>query len=207
MFANTQCFCEASVANLSKDYSMVLDLGAMHRWTRYAPPLLAALGCPCVPAGLGYLNIIEECAMHAGRAPPLTPAAFYARLQSKSFTSKKADLPTVRCLYDDAFAARLGGARTLAFGGLNWGDDEAAQFAELMRSGVLTRVESIALTKNRIGEAGMRALAEAIASGGLPACCTDLRAFGNLASDEPVQQAFQAHRTAALHNTHHEAAV
>ena len=52
---------------------------------------------------------------------------------------------------------------------LDWDDDDAYQFAKVIRSGALLSVQSIYLTRNtRISRAGRVALMEAIATGSAP---------------------------------------
>ena len=71
------CFEEASVAGLVKSSGKVLDLG------RYN-------------SASNLEELKREC--KAGRSPPLTPSEFNKRLETKSFTSKRATLRACRHL-------------------------------------------------------------------------------------------------------------
>ena len=105
-------------------------------------------------------EIIDECT--AGRAPPLTPADFRVALSKKSFTSKKADEDMVAGLYETTFTLRFAQAKELIYSALNWGDAEAATFANVVASGALAALEYLNLERNAIGDDGMSALAKAI---------------------------------------------
>ena len=59
-----------------------------------------------VVADFGRIN--QTCA--AERGAPLTPREFAAQIETKSFTSKKADLALVNRLYEQGFAKRFGAA-------------------------------------------------------------------------------------------------
>ena len=85
----------------------------------------------------------HECV--GGRAPPLSKEDFWEELQRKSFTSKKADLPTVSGLYKAAFDKRLGEARNLNYTGLGWGDVEMLSLSKVIACGAMAglRVTSV----------------------------------------------------------------
>lgn len=143
------CFKESSVANLVKDYDFCLDLGRLGAETE------------------GWRTIASEC--QAGRVAPLTPEDFFVQLEQKSFTSKKADLPTVSGLYKAAFDKRFGQATVLRYSGLGWGDAEMVLLSKVVVSGALGQLKRLNLRSNQIGDAGMSAFSDAIASGSLPA--------------------------------------
>ena len=109
-------------------------------------------------------NVIWEC--RAGRAPPLAPAEFAARLETKSFTSKKADLAIVTGIYERAFEQRVGAAETLFYYGIGWGDAEAAALARAL--GAAAACRELFLIGNAIGDAGAAALAAALREGAAP---------------------------------------
>ena len=80
------CFEEASVAGLIKSSGKVLDL-EQHR------------------SASSLDELKREC--KTGRTPPLTPAEFNRRLETKSFTSRKADLEQVPTPLDMGILANL----------------------------------------------------------------------------------------------------
>ena len=115
------CFKESSVACMVKDFDYCLDLGKLGDGTE------------------GWHAIASEC--QAGRAAPLTPEDFMVELERKSFTSKKADLPTVGGLYQAAFTKRFGEAKTLRYDGLGWGDAEVISLSKIIASGSLAQLK------------------------------------------------------------------
>ena len=127
-------------------------------------------------------GVIKEC--RAGRAPPLPPAEFAARLETKSFTSKATDLPIVIDLYTRAFEQRVGAAEGLYYGYLGWGDAEAAALAQALVGAAACR--SLRLNYNAIGDAGAAALSAALREGAAPKLET-IYLFGNPASAAAVQ--------------------
>lgn len=142
------CFEEASVAALAKSSSKVLDLSLYD----------------------GTAQTLHELKSQckANRPPLLTPAAFETALESKRFTSRKADVAHVRQLYSSAFERRLGSAKELWFRELGWGNEEVAALVAVVATGVLARLELLVLDSNCIGDSGAAALAETIRSGKLP---------------------------------------
>ena len=111
------CFMESSVSNMVKSSALVLDISKFTGKTgddrRFEGPA-------------------HECV--AGRAPPLTKEDFWEQLQLKSFTSKKADVPTVATLYNAAVDLRLARATKLDYSDLRWGDAEAVSVSKLLAS-------------------------------------------------------------------------
>ena len=148
------CFKESSVANLVKDYSLCLDLGKLGDDT------------DTTSNRFNWSNINEQC--RAGRAPPMTPEDFATELEHKSFTSKKADLPTVGGLYRAAYTKRFAAATELDYEFLGWGDTEVISLCRVLESGGLSNLKFIGLGRNTIGDAGMTALASALGSVALP---------------------------------------
>ena len=154
---------------MTKDFDYVLDLGKLSDDTN-------KMG-----------DIVDECT--AGRAPPLTPADFRVALSAKSFTSKKADEEMVAGLYESTFMSQFGQAKQLNYSSLSWGDAEAATFAKVIASGALASLQTLGLGYNRIGDDGLKALAEACrAKGALPKC-TYINIDGNPASSKEAQEA------------------
>ena len=115
------CFKESSVANLVKDFDFCLDLGKLGDDTT------------------DWNDIQKECM--AGRAAPMTPEDFAAELELKSFTSKKADLPTVGALYKAAYTKRFAAATTLMYASLGWGDAEVISLSRVLESGALDQLQ------------------------------------------------------------------
>ena len=165
------CFTESSVGNLVKPFTMVYDLAKLSEIESDE-----------------LMPIFRACTADSRRAAPLTPEAFDEQLESKSFTSRSADLERVSALYRGAFERRLGRAAKLSFSQLAWGDDEARALSRVLASGALRQLHTLELGGNAVGDAGMCALADAIRSGGMPLLIeVDLHA--NPASDGPVQAA------------------
>ena len=99
-----------------------------------------------------------------GRRPPLTPDEFEVALGSRSFTSKKADLPKVVALYKHAFTTQMAAVTFLNLEELGWRDEEARQLARVLASGACVKLVMVNLIDNRIGDAGVHALAAAVAT-------------------------------------------
>ena len=144
------CFCESSVSNLIKSYRFVLDLGKFDE------------------ESMKDFNAVNN-GCRANRDPPLTPSEFRPELATKSFTSKNADEEMVNRLFEDEFNKRMGGVTDLHyFGMLKWADKEAVAVSKVIATGVLKKLEQLDLSVNRIGDAGVMALAEAAGKGTLP---------------------------------------
>ena len=94
--------------------------------------------------------------------PPLTPEDFCRQLETKSFTSKKADLPTVSSLYKAAFQHRMSTIGELRWRGLGWGDAELLAACKVLATAPLHRLYVLDLEDNEIGNAGLMALAKAM---------------------------------------------
>ena len=138
------CFMESSVSNMVKSSALVLDISKF-------------TGESSSNYGTGPAH---ECV--AGRAPPLTKEDFWEQLQRKSFTSKKADVPTVAELYNAAVDARLARATKLDYSDLGWGDAEAIAVSKLLASPVMAVLNTLYLDGNKIGDEGAKAIADAL---------------------------------------------
>lgn len=152
---------------------MVLDLGkfdeeSMNTW------LAVSLGC------------------RANRDPPLTPSEFRPELATKSFTSKNADEEMVNRLFEDEFNKRMGGVTTLYYSEMKWTDKAAVAVSKVIATGVLKKLEKLALNNNQIGDAGVMALAEAAGKGTLP----QLKILNLVANSTISQQAKDALKAA-----------
>lgn len=166
------------MASLTKDQASVLDLA---KFSGEEPDLR---------------RVILECA--AGRPPPLTPDNFDKALVLKTFTSRNADLENVKKLYRKAFALRMSAVEQLEYTGLHWGDDEAARLAEVLQwvleedgSTSLPELQSISLVRNRIGDAGVRALAESLRVEGAAPRLRHVYLAGNKASADTMRSVGQ----------------
>ena len=93
-------------------------------------------------------------------------------------------------LYRSFFEGVSQSAVELNFDGLEWGDAEVVQLAAVLPSFV--RLETLSLDNNKIGDAGMAALAEAIAKEGAFPSLTTITLRGNPASDEAKQAVEEA---------------
>ena len=161
------CFCESMLCNLVKNSIKNFDL---------AP--LAKLALQAETAGTSPPDcyaIIKACA--AGRLVPLTPSEFAVQLETKSFTSKKADLATVNRLYRQGFERRFGAATSLDYtmGGYTesmWGKADALALAKVLASGAACALEVLHVKfAEETAEAseGAVAICDAIRGGGVPA--------------------------------------
>jgi hypothetical protein len=178
------CFCESSLCNLVKDFDYVLDLGQL----------------PGVAEGENVRTVVKAC--RAGRAVPLLPATFAARLEDKSFTSKKADIGIVSSIYEAGFEVRMRRATRFNYTGLEWGDEELATLTEVLHGGGLANAEELFLNMNRITDAGLAAFAAAMA---VPdetppplAKLVTLNLSGNRIGDVGAQALFRALEQGAL---------
>ena len=146
------CFCESSMGNLVKESCMALDLGNLAAWT-----------------GTGTAGSLVGSLTHAcrlGRPPPLHPDDFAAALETKSFTSKKADLKMVAALYRRAFETRVAEAEQLVYSGLGWGDDEVKVLCRALVAAASCRL--LLLDGNAVGNEGVLALVTCLRSGAAP---------------------------------------
>lgn len=93
----------------------------------------------------------------SSRLPPLTPEAFAALLEQRTFTNG-ADKEVVLDLYCTTARAVIGRARVLKFGGLRWRDEDVVLLSAWLEHASALR--EISLVGNRIGDAGALALVE-----------------------------------------------
>lgn len=150
------CFCESSMASLAKISWLVLDLSKLngdetHFWAKTLHD---------------SQSVLDTC--KAGRAPPITPAEFSDLLQTKSFTSKKADIGVVIALYTLSFEQRLGSATMIGYHELGWTDTDLASLIKVIESGAMPKLTHLHLHGNQITAEGIRNLATAARSGALP---------------------------------------
>jgi len=106
--------------------------------------------------------LIAACEGGDDRQPPLLPSQFTERLDARAYTEGKDDKALVSRLYAGAFCKEMGRATRLGYGGLGWGDAEAAQVARVITSGALPRLEALSFLLNDVGDDGARALAAAL---------------------------------------------
>lgn len=138
------CFCEWSMATLVKNRRFALDLGVLD-----------------MAAAKDYNSIIELCTQGSARRAPLLPAEFTEALNQRAFTNRKDDGLLVNNLYERAYELELGRVKRLFLFGLNWGDDDAEQFAKVLRSGVFGCLQSVDLHFNQISDRGAALIQEA----------------------------------------------
>ena len=125
------------------------------------------------------------------------------QLQDKSFTTPNHDRPAVAVLYEKAFTKRMGEAETLYFEMLGWGDEEMATLSRVIAAGHLPSLKTLSLDNNqRIGDAGVSALADAVAEGGL-AQLTTLGLRDNQVGDSGMQALAAAVAGGALPSLEH----
>eukprot|EP00964_Phaeocystis_antarctica_P027087 scaffold15254_cov73-Phaeocystis_antarctica.AAC.1 len=173
----------------------------------------------------------------AAREPPVAPAAFASTLEAGvgsgaiKFTNS-GDVGLVATIYGKAFAAEMAAAVELWYGSLGWDDAQVLTLCEALRAahagGGLTKLESLNLAGNKMGDeamaalaalveegampnlkelwlwnnqisdAGMASLASALRGGAMPSC-TDILLDDNPGSDAPVRLARRSpERAAAL---------
>ena len=152
------CFFEASVSAWVRDSMGVFDLGAMS----IVPTMESDL------EGVARGRLLKDCI--AGRPPPIGPSDFRRILETKSFTSKKADVELVGGLYAKAFEERMARVRNLHYSECEWGDDDIMQLCTMLESCRLLRLASLELNGNmRVTDVGVRALADTVRAGAAPA--------------------------------------
>ena len=129
-----------------------------------------------------WMNL--ETACKAGRAPPLAPDAFEAMLREG--VAREAAVPgtgfrftngkdaTAICIpqYREGFLRLIRGDGSLNFGRCGWGDAElralVAALAYAHANGATTRATTLRLSSNRLSDAALPPLVEAIAAGAMP---------------------------------------
>mmetsp|Transcript_27129 Transcript_27129/g.91337 ORF Transcript_27129/g.91337 Transcript_27129/m.91337 type:complete len:165 (+) Transcript_27129:381-875(+) len=120
------------------------------------------MGCLAGDPWFDRSALIAACEGGDDRQPPLLPSQFTERLDARAYTEGKDDKALVSRLYAGAFCKEMGRATRLGYGGLGWGDAEAAQLAGVLASGVAQQLETLALEGNPVSGAGLDALAAAI---------------------------------------------
>jgi hypothetical protein len=103
----------------------------------------------------------------ACRLPPLHPDRMQEYIETKVFSSPKADKPLVMRLYRETVTAVLGEATKLSFGECGWTDAEVIAFAEVLP--LCRRCLKLNLGRNDFSDDGVAALAKAVSAGALPA--------------------------------------
>ena len=96
--------------------------------------------------------------------PPPSIRAFREKVPTLHFTNG-ADAELVADIYERMIRLALGGAVQLVFASAGWGDAEAASFAESLE--LCTRLETLNLSNNAIGAAGLAALVKALGEEGV----------------------------------------
>ena len=71
-------------------------------------------------------------------------------------------------LYRESFHTQLSTVTSLDFGGLGWGDVEAAQMAEVLATRTLTSLEQLYLHTGTMSSVGARAILEALLDDSVP---------------------------------------
>mmetsp|Transcript_19162 Transcript_19162/g.60984 ORF Transcript_19162/g.60984 Transcript_19162/m.60984 type:complete len:315 (+) Transcript_19162:436-1380(+) len=120
------------------------------------------MGCLAGDPWFDRSALIAACEGGDDRQPPLLPSQFTERLDARAYTEGKDDKALVSRLYAGAFCKEMGRATRLGYGGLGWGDAEAAQVARVITSGALPRLEALSFLLNDVGDDGARALAAAL---------------------------------------------
>ncbi|EOD05047.1 hypothetical protein EMIHUDRAFT_250346 [Emiliania huxleyi CCMP1516] len=171
------CFTENALSSLSKGSGKSLDLGKMTGGA-------IEHGSWGILEGGTRLALVTECVTGGGRRPPLLPSRFAAELETKSFTNGKDDKPLVKGLYEGAFKEQFGNATELRYMRLGWGEEEAAQVAEVIASGATPLLEELDLAGNQIGDDGLKALAAALGREGSAPRLQELDLTSNQIGDD-----------------------
>ena len=108
------------------------------------------------------------------------------------FTSGKDRTDVVIPQYEAGFLRLMGEASMLSYASLGWGDEEMVQLAASVAyahtRGALPLLRELYLYSNAIGDAGVTALAGAIANGALPTIKT-VYVSGNPGNADPLKAA------------------
>jgi hypothetical protein len=142
------CFCESLWAIMTKDPSLVLDLGN-----------------DTYEDKIGWESYAAQCIRRT--QPPVLPWLFEARLQKKRFFNQVKDEPLVAQLYRASFEQRFARAKELSYSELGWDSDQINTLANVFRAGSVPSLTSLSITYNPVGERGAGSLAASLAS--LPA--------------------------------------
>jgi len=179
------CIFERRLSAVVKDNDCFLHLSSLSGRTSYWPGLRA------------------ECA--AARPAPMLPAAFEALMRrgvadrSIHFTNGKDATQVVIPQYAVGFDRLMHNAVEFDLRDLEWGDAEAVAFAAALTyahgRGGLRHVQKVNLVRNRIGDDGMRALADAIRAGAMP---TLPNKKGMVIAFNPASKSAQSELRAAL---------
>jgi hypothetical protein len=169
-------FTESVVASFTKDQNMIVNLGKVCydedagalkvRDNKAAGALYGASddhGNQTLLKTRG--QILKAC--HGTRKPPLTPAAFDAKLSSPEikFTNGKEDKPRVLAIQERAFQISFSGVKGLKYNNLKWGDEDAKAVASVLQTCVATQLEELHLDDNEITDTGLTALTAAMLLG------------------------------------------
>jgi hypothetical protein len=175
------CFCESALADLTYGTGGGrLDLGFYTG--KHSRLDDVATECTFGEVGLKWGRDIPPKRM----APPMPPNEFALLLETKSFTSKKADLANVQALYSKAFTKRIEEAVELDFSWLGWGDEEAKVLAKTLA--FTKSLRSLDIKMNMIGDEGFYALAAALRQG----AARKLRRISGLSYNRASEAAKQA---------------
>jgi len=142
------CFFEYSVSRLGR--SRFLDV--------------AKLADP--ERRLSVEDAVRQCAV---LDPPLAPDDFAQQIAQKRFTAGVTDLEMVRAQYQSCFEGVMGEEVVLEYAGRGWGDTEAATLARALATGAAHACETLDLSHNAIGDAGLTSIAHVLRDGAMPA--------------------------------------
>ena len=139
--------------------------------------------------------------------PPLSIAEFREKVGELHFTNG-ADREVVASIYERTLRSAFGGASKLMFNSCGWGPAAASSFAASLE--LCTRLETLDLEENALGDTGVCALAAALAAGAAPELkvlrlqrtdCGDAglaAALGALAAAAPKLEVFAFNENEAL---------
>merc|ERR1712096_106687 len=130
---------EFAIACMITPFSMVVDLGQLNETLT------------------DYSKIWLNCKQR--RKPPTVPDRFQEELRQKHFTNG-ADCAMVENKYRETFEAVMGGALTLSFADMGWGESEATILAQSLPH--CRRLRMLDLDFKPLGDAGVVALAPAL---------------------------------------------
>ncbi|KAL3907944.1 MAG: hypothetical protein SGPRY_009988 [Prymnesium sp.] len=139
------CTWEAHLTSLLKQPPSVLDLGLLYSGP--SPPSFSDFEADVRPRCI------------ASRPPPLYPPRMDATLHARTFSSPR-DRAAASSLYAAVFELASSHASVLLFGGMAWGEREAAMLSESLV--YFPRLRCLDVSSNPLGEEGVRYLTMAM---------------------------------------------
>ena len=127
---------------------------------------------------------VGEANGEAARMPPMHPEDFEAHLETKRFTSEKADRPLVTQLYRMTVASVLGGTEVLRYGFSGWGPSDFAKLGRVLP--LCEQLRVLRLSNNSGGDSMVRAVLAAARFHAALRCVEELDLHNNGVTDEGI---------------------